>query len=286
LRILLIGRDGQLGQELERTLTALGQVMATDRNALDLANAGAVRRMVRETRPQIVVNAAAYTAVDSAESEIELAEAVNTRAPAVLAEEVKRLDALLVHYSTDYVFDGEQERPYREEDATNPLNVYGRTKRDGERGIIDSACRYLLLRTSWIYGARGRNFLLSIIRKAGSGHPLRVVNDQIGAPTSNLMVAEATPRAIAQVVQDDSLVGIYHMSAGGKTTWHGFACAILTATGTKQDVEGISSAEYGATVSRPRKSVLDNSKLAHGLGIRLPPWETGMVEVLAQLHNH
>ena len=272
MRTLLTGRNGQVGWELERKLAPLGEVIATDRTTLDLADPDQIRRVVREARPEIVVNAAAYTAVDKAESEPELAMRINGFAPSVLAEEAKRLGALLVHYSTDYVFDGEKATPYVEDDTPNPINVYGNTKLEGEHRIIASGCRYLILRTSWVYSARGKNFLLAILNASREGRELKVVNDQTGAPTASLDIARATARCV-----DARLDGLYHMSAAGRTTWHGFAEAIL---GSR--VKAISSAEYGAKAKRPGNSLLDNSKLRRA-GISLPDWREQLRAVMAQL---
>jgi dTDP-4-dehydrorhamnose reductase len=283
LRILLTGRNGQVGWELARALPELGEAIATDRASLDLADYDAIRRTVRETKPQIIINSGAYTAVDKAESEPGAAASVNAGAPAVLAEEAKRLGAFLVHYSTDYVFDGEKAGPYGEEDPTNPLNVYGRTKRDGELSVMEAGCRHLILRTSWVYGPRGRNFLLAIVRKARSGEALRVVDDQLGAPTSSRAIALGTISAISSAIRNDYIGGLYHMSAVGSTTWYGFARSIVRATGLHVEVEPISSNDYPAPARRPRNSVLDNSKITRELDVHIPSWEEGMTEVLAQL---
>jgi dTDP-4-dehydrorhamnose reductase len=283
LRILLTGCSGQVGWELARALPALGEVIATDRKALDLADSRAIRSTVRAVKPDVIVNAGAYTAVDRAESEPDLAAKVNAQAPSVLAHEAKRLDALLVHFSTDYVFDGSQRRPYTELDEPKPLNVYGKTKLDGDNAVTGSGCRHLVLRTSWVYGPRGRNFFLTILRKAGTGETLRVVDDQIGAPTSSLAIANAVPSAISRAVGDPSLDGIYHLSAGESTTWCGFACAIVEASGMRVPVHAITSGEFAAAARRPRNSLLNNAKIARQLGIRLPSWRTGMAEVLAAL---
>ena len=212
-----------MGWELQRSLAALGDVVATNRHELDLRDSTAIRRTVREARPDIIVNAAAYTAVDNAESEPDIAMQVNAIAPGILAEEAKRLGALLVHYSTDYVFDGSKKSPYKEEDAPNPLSVYGRTKLDGEQAIAASKCRHLIFRTSWVYSSRGRNFLLTILKAAREKPELRVVDDQFGAPTSSVAIADAT----ARVLQVTGPQGLYHMTAGGRTSWFGFAQAIL-----------------------------------------------------------
>jgi dTDP-4-dehydrorhamnose reductase len=283
MRLLLTGRNGQVGGELVRQLAGLGEVVSTDRAALDLADADALRGFVRKARPDVIVNAAAYTAVDQAESEPELAMQVNGRAPGVLAEEAKTLGVLLVHFSTDYVFDGMQDKAYLETDFPNPLNAYGRSKVEGERAIVRTQCRHLILRTSWVYGPRGRNFLRTILSKARAGEGLRVVDDQFGAPTSSLMIGSALPGAISRTLSDSSLDGIYHMSASESTTWCGFARAIVEASGTHVPVQAIASAELRLPARRPRNSLLDNSKIASRLGIRLPSWRSGMTEVLAAL---
>src|SRR5581483_11496131 len=229
----------------------------------------AVRRVVREAKPQLIVNAAAYTAVDKAESEPELAMRINGAAPGVLAEEAKRLGALLVHYSTDYVFDGTKPTAYVEDDAPNPLSVYGRTKLEGERAIRDSGCRHLILRTSWVYGPRGKNFFLTIAAKARAGAPLRVVADQRGVPTTNRFVAEKTLALLAK-----DAAGLLHLVPAGETTWFDFAREIVRLTDAKSDVQPISSAEFAAAARRPASSVLDNRKAAAALGEAFPDWRT------------
>jgi len=211
------GRDGQVGARLAQALAPIGTVLATSRRELDLADADALRQHVRDARPDVIVNAAAYTAVDKAETETELASAVNAVAPGILAEEAKRLGALLVHYSTDYVFSGEANAPYKEGDATAPLSVYGRTKLDGEERIRSSGCRHLILRTSWVYDTRGRNFLLTILKRARAGETLRVVGDQQGVPNWSAMIARATAACIERGGE-----GLFHLSAAGQTSWHGF----------------------------------------------------------------
>jgi len=281
LRILLIGKNGQVGSALLGTLPALGEVLAADRTQLDLANPGSIRAAVRAARPQVIVNAAAYTAVDQAEREEAVAFMINAQGPAVLAEEAAKGGAILVHFSTDYVFDGEKRTPYAETDAPNPLNAYGRTKLAGEQAIHASGCRHLIFRTSWVYSASGKNFVLTILRLAREGKPLRVVDDQHGAPTSNLMLAAALPSAIEQVATGAGAGGVYHMTASGQTTWHGFARAILAATGVAADLSAISSSEYRAAARRPRNSVLDNGKLARQLGLRLPSWQQGLDAVVS-----
>ena len=282
MKILLTGRNGQVGWELERALAPLGEVVATDRSTLDLADADAIQRSVREARPDVIVNAAAYTAVDRAESEPELAYKVNARAPGVLAEEAKRCHALLVHFSTDYVFDGEKPGAYTEQDVPGPLNVYGETKLQGEQAVVEGGCRHLILRTSWVYGPRGRNFLLTILAKAQAGQVLRVVNDQFGAPTSCLMIASAVRAAIEPAMKNPALGGIYHLSASGETTWYEFACAIVEGN-SRSAVHPIAARDFVTAARRPRNSVLDNSKIRRQLGIRLAHWRAGMAEVLGAL---
>jgi len=279
LKLLLIGAQGQVGWELARRLPALGTVTATDRTTLDLADPDAIRRVVREARPELIVNAAAYTAVDKAESEPAVATQINGDAPGVLAEEAKRSGALLVHYSTDYVFDGEKPGAYVETDTPNPVSAYGRSKLAGERAVMASGCRHLIFRTCWVYGPRGRNFLLTILKAARERPELKVVNDQFGAPTSSGAIAEATVRAIAANRGD----GIYHMSAGGRTTWHGFAQAIVEAAGLKTPVLPIPTSGYPTPARRPRNSILDNSRLKNDFGIEVPDWREGLREVLGQV---
>jgi dTDP-4-dehydrorhamnose reductase len=269
VRILLTGAGGQLGRELARRLPALGELVATDRAALDLSDPDAIRRTVRAARPQVIVNAAAYTAVDRAEAEPEAAHAVNATAPAVLAEEARRLGALLVHYSTDYVFDGEKRAPYVEDDPPNPLNVYGRTKLAGEEALRASGARHLILRASWVYAPHGRNFLLAIARRARAGEPLRVVDDQTGVPTSAAFLAEASVRILARA---DGAEGLYHLAPTGSTTWCGFARAIVARLGLEVPVTPISTAEYPAAARRPAYSVLDSSRARAAFDLPAMDW--------------
>lgn len=278
MKILLTGKTGQVGWELARLLPALGEVRATERNQIDLADADSIRRAVREAKPDAIVNAAAYTAVDKAESEPELALRINGEAPGVLAAEAKRLGALLVHYSTDYVYDGEKAAAYVETDAPNPVSAYGRSKLAGERAIVASGCRHLIFRTCWVYGPRGRNFLLTILKAARERPELRVVDDQFGAPTSSAAIAAATKRAIER----GGAEGVYHMSAAGRTSWHGFAQAIVQGAGLATPVKAIPTKEYPTPARRPRNSLLDNSKLKKDFGIALPDWRDGLREVLPQ----
>lgn len=271
MKILLTGRDGQVGWELERALPALGEVVATDRNTLDLADSGAIRRVVREAKPEVIVNAAAYTAVDKAESEPEAAMRVNGTAPGVLAEEAKQLGALLVHYSTDYVFDGSKATPYTEDDSPHPVSAYGRTKLAGERAVQASGCRYLILRTSWVYGLRGKNFYRTIAAKAAAGERLRVVDDQRGVPTTSRFLAEGT---VALLKKDAT--GLLHLVPSGETTWYGFAREIV---GQKVELQPIKSGEFPSATHRPANSVLDNRKAASVLGRPFPDWQSLLAAV-------
>ena len=280
MRILLTGRNGQVGWELERALPALGEVIATGRATLDLADFDAIRRLVREAKPDVIVNAAAYTAVDKAESEPDIAMRINGEAPGVLANEAKRLGALLVHYSTDYVFDGTLERPYREDDAPAPINAYGASKLAGEQAVRKSGCRHFILRTSWVYGPRGSNFYRTIARAARERPELRVIDDQFGAPTSCGAIARATVSVLETSLRSPSAAtGMFHMTAGGETTWHGFASAIVAREGLNTVVTAIRSAEYPTAARRPRNSRLDNARLHSMFGVALPEWRDGLAQV-------
>ena len=282
MRILLTGRNGQVGWELERALAPLGEVIGTDRSTLDLADPDMVRRVVREAKPEIIVNAAAYTAVDKAESEPELAMRINGLAPGVLAEEAKRLGALLVHYSTDYVFDGEKSTPYVEEDEPNPINEYGRSKLAGERAVADSGCEHLVLRTSWVYSARGSNFLLTMLRLGRQKSNLRVVDDQRGAPTWARSIAHATAAVLAQPWRTEAR-DVFHVAASGETTWHGFATEIFRLAGYSTRVESISTAQYPSPARRPKYSVLDCTKFRRVFEMRLPSWQEDLAKVVESL---
>ncbi|OOZ40909.1 dTDP-4-dehydrorhamnose reductase [Solemya pervernicosa gill symbiont] len=293
-RILLLGANGQVGWELQRTLAPLGQVVAAGRAggeiSIDLASADSIHAVINEVRPSLIVNAAAYTAVDRAEQEAELAEAVNATAPGILAEEAKTLGAGLIHFSTDYVFDGEQQTPYLESDSTNPQGVYGRTKLVGEQAVAASGCDYLLLRTSWVYGLRGHNFLLTMQRLARERDHLSVVEDQYGAPTWSRMIAETTAQLVGQVYQSEQwrseLNGLYHLSCGGMVSWHGFAESILAAMGDGiAALEAIPSSGYPTPAKRPAYSVLDNGKLQRVFGLELPGWRSALALALADQHG-
>jgi len=281
-RIMLTGKNGQVGWELQRTLAPLGEVVALDRRQLDLSDSKQIRELVREIKPNLIVNAAAYTAVDKAESEPEIAMAINGVAPGILAEEAKRIGAAIIHYSTDYVFDGNKTSPYTEDDTPNPLNEYGRTKLAGEQAVKAAGSPYIILRTGWVYGTHGKNFLLTILRLAHEREELSIVDDQTGAPTWSRMLAEAT----AQILSDDynaltAKRGIYHMTASGSTTWYGFSKAIIELDPNLKEqvckyVRPILSAEYPTPARRPAYSVLSNAKLKAAFEVALPGWEQGL----------
>ena len=287
--ILLIGKIGQVGWELRRTLAPLARVTCVDFPEIDLTSGDSIRQRVRDTRPNIVINAAAYTAVDKAESELDKAMSINGVAPGILAEEAKKLGALLVHYSTDYVFDGSKTTPYVETDSPNPLGAYGRTKLAGDEAVRAAGGAHLIFRLCWVYGARGQNFMLTMMRLARERETLRVVGDQLGCPTWSRMIAEATAQAVKQAVaaQDiGALTGTYHLASSGTTSWHGFADAIIKlmpADGKKcARVEAITTAEYPTPTKRPAYSVLSCDKLQRAFGLRLPPWEDSLKQVLEE----
>jgi dTDP-4-dehydrorhamnose reductase len=286
-RILLVGKIGQVGWELRRTLAPMARVTCVDFPEIDLTSDDSIRRWVRETRPNIVINAAAYTAVDKAESEPDKAMKINGVAPGILAEEAKKLGALLVHYSTDYVFDGAKTQPYVETDAPNPLGAYGQTKLAGDEAVRAIGGAHLIFRLCWVYGARGQNFMLTMMRLAREREKLRVVGDQVGCPTWSRMIAETTTLALKQAVAAgdlDAFTGTYHLAASGITSWHGFADAIvklMPVEGRKcVQVEAISTADYPTPTKRPAYSVLTCDKLERTFGLRLPHWEESLKQVL------
>ena len=282
MKLLVTGATGQVGYELRRTLAPLGEVIALDREALDLSAPDSLRARLREIRPQFVINAAAYTAVDRAESEPDLAMRVNGTAPGVIAEEAKGLGAAVLHYSTDYVFDGRKSGPYVEDDATQPLSSYGKTKLAGERAIIASGAAHVILRTSWVYAARGKNFFLTIRKLAAERDELRIVSDQAGAPTWSRMLAQATAQIIAAAGTPAGLSGrsgVYHLSAAGQTTWFGFAEEIVArapASSRSPRVLPIATAEYPLPAPRPANSVLSNRKIMQAFGVAMPPWDQAL----------
>lgn len=291
-KILLLGKSGQVGGDLNPLLAEFSELHAPDRRSLDLFKPDSIREYIQTLRPDVILNAAAYTAVDKAESEPELASAINSVAPGVLAEEAAKLNALLVHYSTDYVFDGTKPEPYVESDPINPLNVYGMTKAGGEHAIKKSNCAHLIFRTSWVYSARGSNFLLTILRLAREREELRIVDDQIGAPTSSESIAQATVEVLKQWLHDDSArprekSGTYHMTATGYVSWFGFANEIIEQYGKQslrvRAVIPISSREYPTPARRPLNSRLDCSQISNAFGINLLPWQAGLSSVLGSL---
>ena len=274
--ILLTGAGGQVGFELARILSAHGEVIALDRAALDLADADAIVASVRQARPQLIVNAAAYTAVDRAESERDAAFAVNARAPGILAEEAKRQDAVLIHYSTDYVFDGRGTTPYDEDAPTGPLNVYGASKLAGERAIAQSGAHAIVFRTSWVYGARGSNFLLTMLRLAKERDELRVVADQYGTPNWCCTLSDATAAAVARGLPWlAERAGLYHLASSGSTTWHGFAQAIIGDM-PRPRVVGIATSDYPTPARRPAYGVLSTRKFEAAFGCAMPDWRDAL----------
>jgi dTDP-4-dehydrorhamnose reductase len=301
MRVLLTGARGQVGMDMARELEGRAEVIAHDRASLDLAKPDEIVARVREARPDVIVNAAAYTAVDRAESDAEAARAVNALAPGVLAQEAKRLGALLVHYSTDYVFDGARKTPYVESDATAPLGVYGRTKLEGERAIAAAGADHVILRTSWVYAPHGKNFMLTMLRLGATQKELRVVDDQRGAPTSSRQLARATlallssgdparPIAAADLERLRAAPGVYHATAHGETSWFGFAQEIFDRWSKRPGnvfvmprMIAIATSEYPTPARRPANSVLSNAKLERVFGVRLPSWRDGLEEALSAL---
>ncbi len=295
MKILLFGSSGQVGWELQRSLAPLGQLKACDRNAADLENPDVLKAAIRDYCPNVVVNAAAYTAVDKAESEPDKAERINAEAVGLLANEVRRLDAWLIHYSTDYVFDGAKPGAYVETDKPNPLSVYGRTKLRGEEAIQQSGCRRLVFRTSWVYAARGSNFARTIVRLAGERDILDVVADQVGAPTSAELIADTTALCLHRVTRDkmfgEQAVGAYHLTPAGETSWHGFARYLLDGLRSlgvelrlrPENVHPITTAEYRSAAKRPANSRLDTRKLTNTFGVYLPPWQFHVQRLVSEL---
>lgn len=286
--ILLIGKNGQVGWELQRTLASLGKLVAAGHNECDLSNPDQFRPYIKEIKPTLIVNAAAYTAVDRAEEERELAMAINGVAPGILAEEAKKLNAALVHYSTDYVFDGSKQEPYTEQDEPNPLNVYGRTKLAGDEAIQAAGIPHLIFRTSWVYGMRGHNFLKTMLRLFAERDELNVVGDQTGSPTWCRSIAEVTAQVLAQLnspMTDKAprdVSGIYNLTASGQTSWHGFARAINEQANNMQlltnmpAIRSITTDEYPTAATRPLYSVLSHDKLYEKFGLFPEDWQDGL----------
>lgn len=297
MKILLLGKNGQVGWELQRALAPIGRLVALDRegeNGLcgDLADLNGLRLTIETVQPDIIVNAAAYTAVDKAENEAAHALQINLDAPKFLAEEMQRLNGWLVHYSTDYVFDGSGEKPWRENDATAPLSIYGKSKLLGEQAIEASGCKHLIFRTSWVYGAHGNNFAKTMLRLADEREHLQVIDDQIGAPTGADLLADVTAHALHRAVTMPELAGLYHLTSGGETSWYDYARFIVSSAlshGIKLKVENISpisTSEYKTSAQRPRNSRLDTGKLVSNFGLHLPMWQEGITRLLKEVSGH
>lgn len=294
MRMLLIGGNGQVGFELRRALAPLGDVAAFDYPAIDLADAASITGIIDRVAPQVIINAAAYTAVDKAESEPQLARAINTVAPGVIGAAAQRCGARVIHYSTDYVYDGTKAGAYREDDATNPLCVYGTTKRDGDLALAASGAEHFVFRTSWVFGAHGNNFVKTVLRLAAERDKLNVVADQFGAPTSAALLADVTAQVLGQLRFRDAATtpsGVYHLVADGETSWHGFARAIIDGAVARgralklsaDAVRAIPTSEYPLPAPRPANSRLDTHRLRQAFGLTLPSWQAGLDHVLDQI---
>jgi dTDP-4-dehydrorhamnose reductase len=296
MKILLLGKGGQVGWELQRALAPLGELVALDFDspppwAADFTQPEALAATVRAVAPKIIVNAAAHTAVDKAESEPDLARTINAAAPAVLAREAQALGAWLLHYSTDYVFDGSGQAPWREDSPTGPLSVYGRTKLEGEEAIRASGCRHLILRTSWVYAARGGNFARTMLRLAAERDRLQVIDDQIGAPTGAELLADVSAHALRTVLAQPELSGTYHAVAGGETSWHGYARHVIEFARTAgqnlrvqpADIVAVPSSAFATAARRPLNSRLDTRKLREAFGLNLPDWHVGVERMLREV---
>lgn len=297
MRILLFGKNGQVGWELQRSLAPLGELIALDRHSQtycgDVGNLSGIVKTVQDLRPHVIVNAAAYTAVDQAETDSELASQINALAPGALAEVAKTRGAWLVHYSTDYVFDGSGKRPWHENDAVNPLSGYGRTKLAGERAIQQSGCLHLIFRTSWVYAARGNNFAKTMLRLAREREQLAVINDQFGSPTGADLLADVTAHAIRAAVPRQDAAGLYHLVADGETTWFEYADYVLDFARdagiplklAKGALRAIPASEYPTPARRPLNSRLNTEKLKTAFNLCLPKWQTGVERMLMEIHG-
>ena len=294
MKILLFGANGQVGWELQRSLSPLGELIALDRYSSelcgDLADLKGIFDTVQRVAPDVIVNAAAYTAVDKAESDVETAQIVNAVAPGILAQAASAVGAWLVHYSTDYVFDGSGSKPWVETDTTGPLSAYGRTKLEGERHIVDSRAKHLIFRTSWVYAARGGNFAKTMLRLAQERETLNVINDQFGAPTGADLLADVTAQVISQVRLLPELAGIYHLAAGGETTWFDYAKYVVDQSIhlreapeiTVKDINPVAASAFPAAAQRPHNSRLNTAKLQKTFGLHLAPWQLGVARMLAE----
>lgn len=298
MKILLFGKNGQVGWELQRSLSPLGELIAIDRRSTelcgDLADLNGIKDTVQRVAPDVIVNAAAYTAVDKAESDVDTAQIVNAIAPGILAEAAHAAGAWLVHYSTDYVFDGSGSKPWAETDPTGPLNVYGNTKLEGERLIASLCAKHLIFRTSWVYAARGGNFGKTMLRLAQERETLNVINDQFGAPTGADLLADVTAHAIAQVMAQEPrqpcLAGLYHLAAGGETTWFGYAKYVIAQSIRESKaieiiankIQPVATSAFPTAAQRPHNSRLNSTKLEQAFGLRLPHWQQGVARMLAE----
>jgi dTDP-4-dehydrorhamnose reductase len=297
MKILLLGKNGQVGWDLQRSLAPLGQVLALDRHSTDfcgdLSHPERLAQTARDWRPDVIVNAAAHTAVDKAESEPDLARCLNATAPTALAQAAAAIGAWLVHYSTDYVFNGQGVQPWREGDATDPLSVYGQTKLEGEQAIAASGCKHLIFRTSWVYAARGGNFAKTMLRLAGERERLTVIDDQHGAPTGADLIADVTAHALVHAMIDPAagLSGIYHLVAAGETSWHGYASHVIAQARQIQpvlalkvtDIAPVPTSAFPTPATRPLNSRLSTHKLQQAFGMVLPPWQQGVNRMLAEI---
>lgn len=293
MRILLTGKDGQVGFELQATLAPLGEIVAVDRADCDLADPDAIRALVRQVKPEVIVNPGAYTAVDKAESEPEVAFAINGTAPGILGEEAARINALVVHYSTDYVFDGTSTTPYTETATANPQSIYGKSKLAGEQALQASGADYLIFRTSWVAGAHGANFAKTMLRLAAERDELKVVSDQYGAPTTARLIAETTALILHDAIRrrDDFPYGLYHLVADGETSWYAYASHVIETARrlgkpvrvAPGNIHPIATTEYPTPAQRPANSRLDTTKLRSTFGFRLPDWQQGIDHLLQQL---
>ena len=295
MKILLFGKGGQVGWELQRSLAPLGDLVALDADSQnlcgDFTNPEGLAQTVRAVAPDIIVNAAAHTAVDQAESEPELARTINALAPGVLAQEAKRRGAWLLHYSTDYVFDGSGDKPWLETDPTGPLSVYGKTKLEGEEAIRATGCQHLIFRTSWVYAARGGNFAKTMLRLAQERDFLSVINDQIGAPTGADLLADVSAHAIRTALRNPDVGGLYHLVAGGETSWHGYASFVMDFARqasieikvTPEAIQPVPTSAFPLPAPRPKNSRLDTQKLKNTFGLNLPHWQSGVARMLTEI---
>ena len=295
MKILLFGKGGQVGWELQRSLAPLGDLVALDADSQnlcgDFTNPEGLAQTVRAVAPDIIVNAAAHTAVDQSESEPELARTINALAPGVLAQEAKRSGAWLIHYATDYVFDGSGDKPWLETDPTGPLSVYGKTKLEGEEAIRATGCQHLIFRTSWVYAARGGNFARTMLRLAQERDFLSVINDQIGAPTGADLVADISAHAIRTALRNPDVGGLYHLVAGGETSWHGYASFVIDFARqagieikvTPEAIQPVPTRAFPLPAPRPKNSRLDTQKLKNTFGLNLPHWQSGVARMLTEI---